>query len=193
MKTEYELRVLNINIEDIIEKCKSLNAKKIGSFHQKRFVYDFSPPTKGKWIRLRNDGFKSTLAVKKIKSLNIDGTKELEIIVSNFEDTAEVLKELGFEYRNYQENYRVEFCINDVNLDIDKWPMLNPFLEIEGPNETAIYNILKLLKFEKESITFEGVDSIYLKNGINLEAIKTLSFCDEENESISHIEQLLEV
>lgn len=192
MQTEYELRVLNINIKEIIEKCEFLNATKIGCFHQKRFVYDFNPPIKGKWIRLRNDGTNSTLAIKKIESLTLDGTKELEIIVSDFFSTSEILKELGYSFRIYQENFRIEYCLNNVKIDIDKWPMLEPYIEFEGESENDIQQAIELLRIDKRRITFDGVDNIYSKKGINLESIKELTFNSNENKYISKIKMILE-
>ena len=37
---------------------------------------DHKPAQKGRWIRLRSNGEKVTLILKKIKSLRIDGTNE---------------------------------------------------------------------------------------------------------------------
>ena len=109
MKTEYEARKLDISTSELIEQLKSNKANLIGCFHQKRYVYDFIPPEKVHWIRLRTNGNLSTLAIKEIVSKNVDGTKELEIIVSNFEDTNTILSKLGFLPRSFQENFRVFF------------------------------------------------------------------------------------
>lgn len=43
MKTEYEVRVLEINKEKLIKKLEELHAKKVGEFNQKRYVYDTIP------------------------------------------------------------------------------------------------------------------------------------------------------
>ena len=85
MKTEYEIRVLEINKEEIIKKLEELGAKENGSFEQKRYVYDLKPAENGKWIRLRTNGEVTTLTYKDIVSDTIDGTKEIEIEVEDFE------------------------------------------------------------------------------------------------------------
>ena len=51
MKTEYEIRVLEINKEEIIKKLEKLGATKLGEFNQKRYVYDLKPIDENKWIR----------------------------------------------------------------------------------------------------------------------------------------------
>lgn len=40
MKTEYELRVLEIEPKSIINRLEELGANKIGDFEQKRYVYN---------------------------------------------------------------------------------------------------------------------------------------------------------
>ena len=46
MKTEYEVRILEINAEEMINKLEKLGATKIGEYDQKRYVYDIIPATK---------------------------------------------------------------------------------------------------------------------------------------------------
>ena len=43
MKTEYEVRVLEINQDEMIKKIEELGATKKGTFDQKRYVYDLKP------------------------------------------------------------------------------------------------------------------------------------------------------
>ena len=73
MKTEYEIRVLEVNTEEIIEKLEKLGAVKKGEFNQRRYVYDLKPAENGKWIRLRTNGYKTTLAYKDVVSKNTRG------------------------------------------------------------------------------------------------------------------------
>lgn len=47
---EYEVRVLEINREEIIKKLERLGAKKIKEGMQRRYVYDFNPIQKHKYI-----------------------------------------------------------------------------------------------------------------------------------------------
>ena len=65
MHTEFEVRVLDINKEELIKKLEKLNATKVADFEYKRRVFNFNPPTDNKWIRLRTDGNKTTLTIKK--------------------------------------------------------------------------------------------------------------------------------
>ena len=80
LDTEYEVRVLEINVEDIEKKLEELGAVFCWDHLQRRYVYDFIPKIDGRWIRLRTNGDKTTLTIKNIVSSTIDGTQELEII-----------------------------------------------------------------------------------------------------------------
>ena len=161
MHTEFEARVLDINKELVIKKLEELGAKKIAEFDYKRRVYNFNPPTDHKWIRLRTDGIKTTLTIKKIESLSIDGTKEMEIEVSNFEETNKMLEELGYKAHTYQENKRIRYILNDVELDIDSWPYIPTYLEIEGKSEESVKSMIKLLEVENDKVTTLDVQGVF--------------------------------
>lgn len=181
MAIEYEMRTLGVSIDEIINKLQSIGAEYIGSYHQKRFVYDFKPAVKGRWIRLRSNGIVSTLTIKEIKSLRVDGTNELEIVVSDFDETNRIINKLGFSPRTFQENFRIEYRLNNVNYDIDKWPGIPPFMEIEGDSEKSVFDAINYLGMTIDSFTTMDVDTIYNGvYGINLDSISQLRFSDEE-------------
>lgn len=188
MKTEYEVRVLNIDTEKWINKIVEMGAVKIGSFHQKRYVYDFNPAQKGRWIRLRSNGKESTLTIKEIKSKQIDGTKELEVVVSDFEDTNEILNKLGYLPRTYQENFRIEYTLDGIVFDFDKWPKIPDYLEIEGPSQEGVLDMMNKLGIDGCEVTTMDVDQVYGKKyGIVLDSIKELRFSKIEKDQISKI------
>ena len=114
MHIEYEARVLEVDKEKLEKKLISLGAKKVADFDYKRRVYDVIPKTEGKWIRLRTDGNKTTLAIKQINKETIDGTEETEVEVSDFEETNKILNGLGFFEKGYQENKRTRYIFNDI-------------------------------------------------------------------------------
>ncbi len=174
MHTEFEVRVLEVDKNEIISKLENLKAIKKGAYLQRRYVYDFNPKQNGKWIRLRTNGNKTTLAIKNIVSPLIDGTKEIEIEVSDFDKCNFILNELGYEARSYQENRRITYLLDGVEIDIDMWPYLPTYIEIEGKNEQEVLEITKKLGYSKDEVTTLDVDSIYKKYGYDLNKIKEL-------------------
>ena len=176
MKTEYEIRVLEINVEEMTKKLEKMGAKKVGEFEQKRYVYDLKPAEEGKWIRLRTNGKKTTLTYKDIVSHTIDGTKEVEITVDNFEATNEFLEKIGFVYKNYQENRRVQYVLDGIEIDFDSWPQIPTYMEIEAENEEKVKEMIEILNIEKEKITAMHTQDIYENYGICLPEIRELKF-----------------
>lgn len=177
MNTEYEIRVIDIDKEYMIKKLEKCGAKKIGEYNQKRYVYDMKPKNDSQWLRLRTDGYKTTLTYKNIIKDTIDGTKELEVEVSDFEKTNNLLEIMGYINKGYQENNRIKYELNNVEIDIDTWPMIPTYMEIEGKNEEDIMNIVKLLNIDENKITALNCQDIYKDiYNIDIQNMKELRF-----------------
>ncbi|MBR3211329.1 MAG: CYTH domain-containing protein [Bacilli bacterium] len=179
MHTEYEVRILEIDRKDFEKRLEKLHAKFCWDHVQKRYVYDFHPKEKSKWIRLRTNGEKTTLTIKNLVTSEIDGTQELELEVDNFDRCNLLLKELGYEPKGYQENRRVQYEINGVEVDIDDWPKIPTYVEIEGASEEAVYNVVEALGYTKEECTTRDVEGIYLDYGFHLNEIYQLELEEE--------------
>lgn len=160
---EYEARILEIEKEKLEKKLENLGAKKIADFNYKRRIYNFNPATDGKWIRLRTDGKNTTLTIKEIKSKTIDGTEEVEIQVSDFEQTNIILNKLGYKSHTYQENKRTRYVLDDIEIDIDTWPYIPTYVEIEGKSTEEVENMIKKLELDNSKITTVGVQEVFNK------------------------------
>lgn len=174
MHTEYEVRVLEINVEKLIKKLEALGAEKIGDWNQKRYAYDIDDNSRNKWIRLRTNGETTTLTYKEVVNETIDGTKEIEFTVGDFETANEFLQKIGFNNGRYQENNRIRYMLNGVELDIDTWPKIPTYLEIEGKSEKEVYKMVKLLELENEKVVTIDVLEAYKSYGYDVNNIKIL-------------------
>ena len=186
MEKERELTVLNIELDEFINQLEELGAEKQGEFLQRRYVYDVKPLNPNKWIRLRTNGTKTTLTIKEIKDKNaIEGTNELEVVVGDFDKTNEILKELGYEARNYQENYRRVYLLGNVEISIDSWPLIPTYVEIEGKTNEDVERVLKLVNTKNYQTTTFDVESIYREiYGIDIMKIKELKFGEKKDEGM---------
>ncbi len=180
MKTEIEVRILEINPDQIQKKLKEIGAKKIADRNMRRYVYDLSKDQNGnceRWIRLRDNGTSTTIAIKNISNDGIDGTQEVETAVDNFEKMHEILELSGLKANAYQENKRISYKLNDIEIEIDFWPLIPPYLEIEADSKEKIEKTLKLLGYTLKNTTTMAVKPIYEKiYGIDLHKIKELKF-----------------
>lgn len=166
---ESELRIFNANADMIRHALQKINAPKKEELHFKRAVLDVMPINPNKWIRVRTDGTKTTLAVKERITHSVDGTGEIEIEVSDFDKTLQLLQDLGgYSPRSIQENIREVYDVQGTEVSIDSWPLIAPIVEIEG-QERAIYEVAEQLGIRKDQLTAKSVEEFYAETlGINL-------------------------
>ena len=178
MAKEREVTILNIDEKEFVNNLLNNGAVKKDEFLQRRYTYDFDPILPNKWIRLRTNGKKTTLTIKEIKDKSaIDGTMELETIVGDFDVMNDILMELGYSYRNYQENYRKIYLMDDVEISIDSWPLIPTYAEIEGNTTEEVIDALNKLGYTLADATTLDVASIYKEiYGIDVLKIKELKF-----------------
>lgn len=175
---ENELTILDIDKNEFVAKLKFLGAKMITDERlQKRYVYDFNPINRNKWIRLRTNGEKTTLTIKEIQENSKMNAREMEIVVSDFETTNEMLEELGYTHRNYQENLRQVFMLDGVEISVDSWPLIPPYAELEGKDLESINKVMQKLGVSQDKITTLDVTSIYKEiYNIDILSMKELKF-----------------
>ena len=176
MNNEIEVRILNINKEDLISKLEKNNAEFMGDWNQIRYVYDFNPVDPHRWIRLRTNGIIGTLTIKEVQDKTEYGTKELEIEVSSIETTHQILEKLGYKRRSVQENKRIRYILNDVEIDIDTWPYLNTYVEFESESLDKIKKVISLLEFDYKDAVTQDAQDIYMSLGYTQEDLNNLKF-----------------
>jgi adenylate cyclase class 2 len=176
MRTEYECRILDVDVDEIQKKLEKIGAKLVKERSMRRYVYDIEPKREGFWMRLRDNGEKTTLTVKEKVSDRIDGTREIEITVDSFERTNTLLNRLGFTANAYQENRRISFTYGDVEIEIDFWPKIPPYLEIEADSAGKVEKVVKLLGFRMSDTTSISVPKVYKKYGLDIHKFKELKF-----------------
>jgi len=143
--------------------------------------YDTNP---NKWVRLRESGGITTVALKQIFNRRtidgvrqhlIDDVKEIEIEIDNFEKGKQLLEELGYFHKNYQEKRRISYSLpNAVKVDIDFWPHIPPYMEIEAETEELVYSTLKDLGFKKKVAKILNADDVYTFYGLDMYSFKEL-------------------
>lgn len=183
---EIEVKFLDINKEEIEQKLIKLGARRLGDFLFKRIVFDYPDwrlNTDNAWLRLRDEGEKVTLTYK--KRLGTDthdgstsdvGMHEIEIIVDDFEKTKNLLLTLGFIEKKYQEQKRTRYVLDDIEFDIDIWPRLNPYLEIETSSWEKIDQAIDLLGLSKADKKIFSTYQVYQLAGIDEHDYQKMAF-----------------
>lgn len=175
MDTEYEATFTSINKDKVREKLTSIGATcKRPEFPQKRIAFNLPPEihTPDTWLRVRDEQDKITMTLKKIVGKNIEDQKELEIEISDFETGVRILEEIGCQRKALQETKRELWEHGGVEIMIDTWPHLEPFIEIEGKTEQKVREVSEKLDFNWNEARFCAVGTLYAeKYGITEEAV----------------------
>lgn len=136
---EIELKVLEIDVKNLEKKLKALGAKKILPLTLIREKLYDTPDHKisslERLFRLRQEGRKTYITYKyghKFKG-HFRTNHELEIDVSNFDETDKLLTQLGFIHLQHREKQRLSYKLGKVRIEIDKYPPIPAYAEFEGP------------------------------------------------------------
>ncbi len=184
---EVEIKFLDINPDALEQKLISLGARKVGDFHYRRIVMDhpdFRLDKQAAWVRLRDEGNQTTLTFKqrlgtgdmRDRLTGDDGMYESEIVVNDFNTTREILLKIGLIEKMYQENKRTRYLLNGVEFDIDRWPLLKPYLEIEGKNWDDVHEAARLLGLKPEDGKKFSTNQVYRLNGLDDRNFTKLTF-----------------
>ncbi len=92
---------------------------------------------------------------------SIMGTKEVNVVIDDYENGIMFLKACGLVPKAEQESYRETWEYGDVEICIDTWPWIPTFLEIEGPSENVVWETAKKLGLDKSKAKFGSVDTTY--------------------------------
>jgi adenylate cyclase class 2 len=171
---EFETKILNVNKETI----KFLNTKAIliNKRHLvKRFVYGLGHKnSNNSWIRILDDNGLS-LCYKNYKSYKIGGIDEIELkTTGKLEDLKKLLTVLGCKLIAEQHSYESNYEYNGAKIDLEKWPMIPPYLEIEGKNKKSVLDVIKLMGFDKKDSRPITTKMVYKLYNIDLHKFKRL-------------------
>ena len=163
MKTEFEVKFVNVELGIIRMQLKKNGAKLTQKMRtMRRAIIDNSDmKNKNAFLRVRDEGDKITLTYKQFDNLSVDGAKEYEIIVNDYQATIDLLKATGLPYRSLQESKRETWKFGDAEIVLDIWPWLNPYVEIEGKSEVHVREISEQLDFDWNEAVFGDVMAAY--------------------------------
>lgn len=163
MNIEYEAKFTKIDKARIRKQLKKIDAKLLRSeFFQKRVAFNLPKKSiKKGYLRVRDEGNKITMSLKFVNGKKIEDQKEILLNVDNFESAVEFLNSIGCSQKAFQETKRELWSLNNVDITIDEWPFLEPFVEIEGKSEEAVKLVCKKLELDYKKAVFGAVDTLY--------------------------------
>lgn len=185
MTTEIEVKFLNIDHDEIRAKLRGIEAVCTKPMRlMRRAIIDYpdrrlQTGQNNSFIRVRDEGDMTTLTFKQFQSLSVDGAKEITTIVDSFEDTVQIFEAVGLEVLSFQESMRETWEFRDCSIELDVWPWLNPYMEIEGPDTTALQHLSLLLNLDWNDAVFGDVMVAYRAQYPHLQEHQTVGSLSE--------------
>ncbi len=109
MKIEYEAKFIDIDKDEMRKKLREVGAELVRpEFLQKDSIFHLPGDLRqeGAWLRVRDEGDKITLSLKKAEGDEIHHQKELSVVVNDFDTAVKILESIGCDIRMYQETKR---------------------------------------------------------------------------------------
>ena len=164
MNIEYEATFINVDKDEIRGRLKKAGASlAYPEFLMKRFVFELPSghEIEGGWLRVREEADKITMSLKITDGGKIEDQKEICLKIDNFHEGIKFLNSIGAKQKAYQESYRELWLLDNVEVCIDEWPYLEPYVEVEGKSEQEVKAVSAKLGFDYAKALFCSVDTLY--------------------------------
>lgn len=177
MHREIEVKVLNIDVDEIQKVLLEKGAEKISTELQTNYTYT---PKDGEfkngYLRIRErviNGqkepteitFKENAPTNKEVRVNNEYTSE----ISSATNMGKILEELGLVEQYKGKKERISYIYKDQRFDIDIWDEKtypDPYMEIEFSNIDKLDEILSDLDIDKKDVTTDSITELRSKLNI---------------------------
>lgn len=175
MDRELEIKVLNINIEEMEEKLKAKGAEFLGVEIQKN--HTFAPKNAKEfsngYLRIRektvDDKREATeLTFKEVvdNKENIRVNNEYTTTINSTSNMIKILEEIGLVERYVGDKKRISYNYRGQRFDIDIWSKdvyPDPYMEIEFTNVNLMEEILDEFEIDRKNVTSESINELIEK------------------------------
>jgi len=165
METEIEAKWLRIDHPTFRDTLMSAGAELVSPERKMvRRVFDY--PDKrlskvGGWVRVRDEGGIITLSYKQVNDRTLHGTQEVTVTVTDFEATCAFLGAIGLKSKAFQETTRESWKLGSVEIELDTWPWIPSFVEIEAKDSKLLYAAAKKLGLDRNKALHGSVETAY--------------------------------
>lgn len=166
MNIEYEATFENVDKDAVRAKLRAAGATLVRpEFTQKRVVFNMplGHEIPGGWLRVRDEGDKVTMSLKIVNGSSIEDQKEICLTVDDFDAAVELLSLVGADRKAHQETRRELWRLDGVDVTVDEWPFLEPFVEVEGHDEATVRAVSEKIGFDYASALFCSTDTLYAR------------------------------
>lgn len=178
---EIEVRFLEIDIGGLKKRLFKLGAEDYGDdlleeiiFYDKELKWQ---KYARKFVRVRKTKKGIFVTYKHHAVDSATGTEQIEFEVGDVETVTKFLGKVGLVAYRKQEKKRHTFKLDDCFIDIDTWPKVPTYVELEGPSEESLKKVAKVLKLDWSKAVFESARALIKKYyKIPVETLKYFTF-----------------
>lgn len=163
MQTEIEAKFLRVDPDDVRKRLEKAGATcKQPMMLMRRVIFDneYLRPKNG-FVRVRDEGHRITMTYKQYDEISLTGAKEIEFSVSDYDAAVAFTEAVGVKAKSAQEARREIWELGTVEVVIDEWPWIDPFIEIEGPSEGEVKAVAKKLGYSWKDAAFGDIMTAY--------------------------------
>lgn len=183
MQEEIEVKFLDINHDELRSRLLSIGADCLHPKRlMKRAIIDYpdrrmqnTSNTGWGWVRVRDEGDKVTCTYKHISNDANQTVHEIEYEVSSYDKAVELFETIGLKNHSEQETRRETWEVGGVEVVLDEWPWIPPYIEIEGPSVDAIRDVATKLGFDWGDVFPGNADHVYRKYYPKMDAEESVS------------------
>lgn len=148
---------MEIDKNFVVKKLIELGAEDLGeTMLEEVIIYDKDLKWKNdcKLMRIRKKHDSTHLTFKHHNNTDAGEAVEIEVKIDDMNKAIDLLKAIGYVPFRRQQKKRHTLKAFDVTFDIDTWPKLPPYIEVEGPS-------LEHLKKAAEKIGFDWSKAVF--------------------------------
>ncbi len=170
---EHEIKVLDVDIEKLKEKLDKIGAQKVYEDERTIIVLDTPERTflnkQDKLIRVTDEGnIKVSMHVNQSKPEIKEGIK---FKTSRLKETMDFFHQLGLNPISIVRANRISYEMGKIDFDIDKFPTIPAFLEIDieflEDEGYKLDDLLRKLGLENNRVVVMGTEDIHKLYGID--------------------------
>lgn len=153
---EIEVKIIDIDVEEVRKKLEALGAIKVFEGEVHASYYDFSDRSitqQKNVLRLRKkwESIVELVYKQKVLSEGVKKNKEYEVEVNDYEIMKSILQHLWLEqYKTMPPKQRESYSIEDVHFELDTITDCPTYLEIEAWTDTQIKECVEKLWYHME-------------------------------------------
>jgi len=184
MPQEFEYAFFDFNKNEIISKIKELNGKHNGTYIFRVQVFIHPLETPGTYVRVRDEGFRTTMTYK-YKDVKDSFENEEEVNIDNFDSGVKILLGLGCKKKYYYEKIREIWTLKNTEIVFDSNPGIDDRMEIESKTKTELNKMVKFFNLKIESRSERYLDLF----GIVIPKTVDLTFKNVKKDLAKHVKK----